>query len=102
MEHKIYLVVQFNWPRPFERQYGEMAKKLHELLQGQDWIEEVVAGSGGIGGGPSSLWVLRLDGYASLERLFHDREDAVAQAYASFFGAMVDVEDFVREAVVFL
>lgn len=101
MERRICLVVQFNWPQPLKAEHGQMAKTLHEVVQGQDWIEELVAASGGVGGGPSSLWIFRLAGYQALERLFHDREDAVSQAYMNFLRAMEDVQDFVREEVVF-
>lgn len=102
MDRRICLVVQFNWPRPLTKGHGQMAKHLHEVLQGKDWIEEILAASSGIGGGPSSMWVFRLSGYEGLERLFHDQEDPVSQAYTNFISEMVDVEDFVREEVVFL
>lgn len=102
MERSIYLLVQFNWPRPFDPEHGQMARALHEALQGQTWIEEVVAASGGIGGGPSSLWIFKLANYAALDRLFHEEEDPVAGAYRAFFGEMVDVQDMVREEVIFL
>lgn len=64
--------------------------------------KRVVAASGGIGGGPSSLWIFKLANYAALDRLFHDEEDPVAGAYRAFFGEMVDVQDMVREEVIFL
>ena len=68
-------------------------------MQGQDWVQEVFAASGGLGAGPASLWVFRLANYASLDRLFHG-DEAVSLAYVDFFGAMVDVTDAIREAVI--
>lgn len=100
MEGGIYLVVRFNFPSPFQPEYGEKAKALHQALQGQDWIQEVFAGSGGIGGGPSAIWVMKLDNFAALDRLFGG-EDVVSKAYVEFFGLMDDVDDLIREAVVF-
>ena len=102
MKRSIYLLVQFNWPRPLEPGHGQMAKALHETLQGQKWIKEVVAASGGVGGDASSLWIFKLPNYAALDRLFHDEGDPVAAAYQNFFSEMVDVQDMVREEVVFL
>ena len=101
METGIFLVVQFNWPRPFQPEYGELARALHQVVQGQDWIQEVLAASGGVGAGPASLWIFKLGDYAALDRLFQDREDPVAQAYGAFFRQMEAVEDYVREEVRF-
>ena len=100
MQQSIYLVVLFNFPKPFLSEYGEKVKALHQALLEQDWIEEVFAASGGIGGGPSSMWVFRMDSYASLDRLFGG-SDPVSKVYVDFFRSMDDVEDFVREEVVF-
>lgn len=100
MEQNIYLFVQFNFPKPFQTEYGLKAKNLNQSLVGQDWIEAVLAASGGIGGGPSSLWVFKLGDYASLDRLFHG-DNPVAKDYIDFFSAMEDVHDFIREEVVF-
>ncbi len=46
-------MVQSNFPQPFQPEYGAMAKALHDTLNGQDWIEEVLSASGGLGAGPS-------------------------------------------------
>jgi len=61
-----------------------------------------VAASNGVGAGPSSIWVLWLESYASLDRLLKDSGDPVAQAYSAFFSEMVDVRSSVREEVAFL
>jgi hypothetical protein len=100
MESGIYLVVQFSFPKPFQAEYGEKASALYQVLKGQDWIEEVFAASGGIGGGPSSIWVFKLNDYSALDRLLGS-EDPVSKAYVDFFGTMEDVHDFIREEVVF-
>ena len=100
MQQSIYLIVLFNFPKPFLSEYGEKAKALHQALLDQVWIEEVFAASGGIGGGPSSMWVFKMDGYASLDRLFAG-SDPVSKAYVDFFRTMEDVQDMVREEVLF-
>lgn len=100
MDIGIFLIVQFNFPRPFDPEYGAKAKSLHQVLEGQDWIEEVLAGSGGIGAGPSSIWVFKLGDYSALDRLFSG-EDPVSKAYVDFFSVMEDVTDMIREEVVF-
>jgi hypothetical protein len=98
----IYLIVEFDWPQPFEQEHAKLARALHDAVQGRDWIKETAAASGGIGGRRSSLWVFRLESYAALDRLFKDREDPVSQAYLAFFSKMATVEDWVREEVVFV
>lgn len=100
-EQAIYLIVFFRFPKPFQAEYGEKAKGLHETLQGQDWIEEVFAASGGIGGGPPAMWVFKMARYSDLDRLFAGQEP-VSKAYNEFFSAMDDVSDMVREEVIFL
>lgn len=100
MQQRIYLIVRFNFPRPFRAEYGEKAKALHQSLQGHTWIEEIFAASGGIGPGPAALWVFRLQNYAGLDELFHG-DNPVSKAYMDFFSVMEDVTDSVREEVLF-
>ncbi|WP_420643224.1 hypothetical protein [Candidatus Leptofilum sp.] len=97
----IYLIVEFEWPRPFSQEHAQNARKLHDVLQGKDWIKEVVAASGGIGDGPPSVWILWLRNYAALDRLLHAQEDPVSQAYNLFFSQMPVVKDKIREQVDF-
>jgi hypothetical protein len=98
----IYLIVEFDWPSPFNAEDGKKARHLHDVLQNQTWIRETVAGSGGLGEGPSSIWVFWLENYAALDRLLHDNSDEVSQAYMNFFSGMPKVADKIREEVVFL
>jgi hypothetical protein len=102
MDSGIYLIISFNWPRPYKPEYGQKARALHDVLADKDWIEEVLAASGGIGAGASSWWIFKLENYAALDRLLHDQDDPVAAAYASFFSEMEDVQDMIREEVLFL
>jgi hypothetical protein len=101
MDGGIYLILEFDWPNPFQNEHGEMAKALHQVVEEKDWIEETVAASGGVGGGPSSLWIFKLADYAALDRLFHDQEDPVSKGYTAFFSAMVNVQDKIRTEVIF-
>ena len=98
----IYLIVEFEWPQPFTQEHGQNARKLHDVVQDKEWIQEVVAASSGIGDGPPSIWIFWLPDYAALDRLFHDKEDPVRQAYLAFFSQMPVVHDKIREKVAFL
>ena len=98
----IYLIVEFDWPNPVETEVAQKAAQLHKVVQNQSWIREIVAASGGLGGDHGSLWIFRLETYAALDRLFHDRSDEVSQAYMGFFSRMPHVKDKIREEVIFL
>jgi hypothetical protein len=98
----LYLIVEFNWPENFTREDTEKARILHERLQGQEWIEEALAASGGIGYGGSSMWIFRLRNYAGLDRLLMMTDDPVSKAYIAFFTRMADVTEKVRQQVIFL
>jgi hypothetical protein len=98
----IYLCVDFDWPKPFKEEHGKLARKLHDVVQNQSWIREVVAASGGLGSGPSSTWIFWLEDYAALDTLMRDRENEVTTAYWDFFGQMPLVVDKIRDEVVFL
>lgn len=98
----IYLIVEFDWPAPFEESHGRKARKLHDIIQGKSWIKESVAGSGGLGAGPSSLWIFWLENYAALDRLLRNPKDEVSAAYTDFFSTMPTVVQKLREEVAFL
>ena len=98
----IYLIVQFDWPESVDGELASKARVLHDLTQEADWIREVVAGSGGLGAGPSSLWIFWLENYAALDRLLNNTTDPICQAYLAFFTQMTHVSDFIREKVRFL
>ena len=51
---RIYLIVEFDWPNPVEKEVAQRAAHLHNVVQGQSWIQEAVAASGGLGHAPSS------------------------------------------------
>jgi hypothetical protein len=97
----LYLIVEFNWPQNFTPEDAEKARVLHERLQGQDWISEVLAASGGIGQGGSSIWIFGLQDYAGLDRLLMMPEDPVSKAFVGFFSRMADVSERVRQQVLF-
>ncbi len=96
------MIVEFAWPRPFSQEHAQNARKLHDVVQGKDWIKEVVAASGGIGEGPASIWIFWLPNYAALDRLLNDKKDPVSHAYLAFFSQMAEVKDKIREQVAFL
>jgi hypothetical protein len=98
----IYLIVEFDWPESISKEQGQNAAQLHAVVQNQTWIKEAVAASGGIGGGPSCIWIFWLENYAALDRLLHDKADDVCQTYLAFFSEMPVVHEKIREKVVFL
>lgn len=98
----IYVIIEFDWPQPFNPDHGRLAHKLHDVVEGKTWIREAVAASHGLGSGPSSIWVFWLEGYAALERLLRTPDDEVCKAYTEFFSLMPVVQQKIREAVVFL
>ena len=100
--HPIYLIVEFDWPSPRNPEHFQKAKGLHQIVQNQSWIQEMITASGGVGTGPSSIWIFRLENYAALDRLLRDRSDEVSQAYVGFFSEMANVRDKIREAVAFM
>ena len=98
----IYLIVEFEWPRPFTQDHAKSARALHDVVQNQEWIREVVAASGGLGDGPPSIWIFWLPDYAALDRLLRNQDDPVSRAYNTFFSEMPVVKDKIREEVAFL
>lgn len=97
----LYLIVDFDWPETITADTAQKARRLHEAVQSQSWILEVVAASGGVGGGPRSTWIFWLENYAALDRLLHNPSDEISKAYNDFFSAMPLVVDKVRDQVVF-
>ena len=97
----IYLIVDFDWPNPMNPDAGKKAYHLHQVVQNQSWIREVAAASGGLGEGPSSVWVFWLENYAALDRLLRDESDEISQAYIDCFSTMSNVSDKIREEVAF-
>ncbi len=97
----IYLIVALDWPQLFKPECGQLAKELHNSVEGQSWIREILAASGGLGGGQSAIWVFWLENYSALDRLPGDRNEPAAEAYRAFFSVMESVEDKVREEVIF-
>ena len=98
----VYLIVEFDWPSPMRPELVQRAKDLHQEVQNQMWIQEVVAASGGLGMGPSSIWIFRLENYAALDRLLRDRSDEISRMYVGFFSEMANVRDKVREEIFFM
>ncbi len=98
----IYLIINFDWPTPFKPEHGQTARKLHDIVQGQSWIKEAVAASGGVGKGPASTWIFWLRNYAALDTLLRDQENEVCAAYVDFFTDMPTVIETIREETLFL
>ena len=98
----IYLIVSFDWPKTFTQEQAENARKLHDLTQESDWIQETVAASGGVGGSQGSIWIFWLSNYAALDRLLKYRSDEICNTYDSFFKEMENVSEYIREKVLFI
>ncbi|MGD2057812.1 MAG: hypothetical protein PVF85_11905 [Anaerolineales bacterium] len=98
----LFLIIRFNWPLDFKPEYGDAAKSLHVAVEQADWITEVLAASGGLGGEQSSYWIFKIHDYAALDRLRGEGDDAVASAYHLFFSSMLDIDEVIRKEVVFV
>ena len=100
-EKSIFLIVEFNWPMPPSKEAADAAKVLHTEVSKSDWISSTLAGSGGLGGVQSSIWIFELANYAALDRLL-TYDDSVSIAYKTFFSTVKDVKDYIKEKVIFL
>ncbi len=98
----IYLIIEFDWPEKFDSETGLIARKLHAVSQDKRWIKPIVAASGGIGKGASSMWIFWLENYAALDALYHDPDNEIGKLYISFFSKMNNVTEKIREEVFFL
>ena len=98
----IFYIVYFDWPEKMSSEVVEYAKELHVAVNHANWIEEILAASGGIGGQQSSVWIFRLANYGQLDQLLRETGDSVHKAYQKFFNEMTNVEDLIREEVNFL
>ncbi|MHA2249323.1 MAG: hypothetical protein ACXAD7_03125 [Candidatus Kariarchaeaceae archaeon] len=98
----IFFIVEFDWPGEQTQEMYKAAADLHQIVVESDWIDEVLAGFGGIGGKRASIWIFKLDTYGLLDKLLKHEDNAVSKAYRKFFGMMRRIDDQVREEVVFL
>lgn len=98
----IYLIIEFEWPKEFDPETGIKARQLHALVQNKRWIKPIVAASGGIGQGASSMWIFWLENYATLDMIYHESDNEVGKLFQSFFSKMENVSDKIREEVFFL
>lgn len=101
----IYLIVEFDWPKEENTEMYKAAGNLHRAVQQADWIEEIFAGFGGIGAGKASIWVFKMKQYSDLDKLvnsYNSDQNEVSSAYSVFFKLMINVEEKVREEVVFV
>jgi hypothetical protein len=101
----IYLIVEFNWPEIESPEMYKGAGNLHKVIEVADWIEEVFAGFGGVGKGKASIWIFKMRSYSILDKLlnsYNSDQNEVSRAYSTFFKLMVDVEEKIREEVVFV
>ena len=101
----IFLILEFDWPREETPDMYKAAGNLHNKVQKTDWIEEIFAGFGGIGSGKASIWVFKMSTYADLDKLLNSYkldQNEVSKAYSKFFKLMINVEEKIRQEVVFV
>ncbi len=101
----VYLIVEFDWPKEEKPEMYKAAGNLHRTVQETEWIEEIFAGFGGIGAGKASIWVFKMKQYAELDKLvnsYNSDQNEVSSAYSAFFNLMINVEEKIREEVVFV
>ena len=105
VKSNIFLIVEFNWPSETTPDLFKAAGDLHKTVLAAGWIEEVLAGFGGIGPGRASIWVFKMASYADLDKLvnsYNVDQNEVSKSYSTFFGMMEDIEEKIREEVVFV
>jgi hypothetical protein len=98
----IYVIIEFDWPKNYTHEMTKNARTLHDVTQNKEWIKEIVAASGGVGGGPTSIWIFWLKNYAALDLLLGNEDNEVNNAYKSFFKDMVNMTEKVRGEVLFI
>ncbi|MFW9777585.1 MAG: hypothetical protein ACFFE8_01945 [Candidatus Heimdallarchaeota archaeon] len=97
----IYLIIEFDWPGHITPEIRKNASELHRVVEDEEWIREVAAGSSGIGGMASSIWIFWLRDYSSLDILLRDKKNAIHRAYMEFFEKMINVSDQIKEEIIF-
>ena len=96
-----YLIIEFDWPSTISKELALIVRKFHDLVMEEDWLEETIAASGGIGGDNSSLWIFRIENYASLDKFLHGK-NPVAENFPKWADKMAKMKLSVKEQVKFL
>ena len=100
----LFLIVEFDWPKEITPQLFKASSHLHEVVTQSDWIDEKVAGYGGLRIDFQCIWIFRVNDFVALEKLLNlpeDEQDDVAKAYANFFDNMIKVKETIRQEVIF-
>ncbi|MHA2089777.1 MAG: hypothetical protein ACW98K_02860 [Candidatus Kariarchaeaceae archaeon] len=100
----LYLIVEFDWPNEITSELFKASAHLHEVVTKSDWIDEKVAGYGGLRLDFQCIWIFRVKDYAALDKLLNlpgDKQDDVAKAYSYFFDNMIKVKETIRQEVTF-
>ena len=93
-----YLIIEFDWPDSPTPEHRKTVLTFRQAAGLADF-EEILAASGGIGAGPSSLWIFRIESYATIDRL--RAPGNLGKAYRDFGAAMCNVSERIREEVEF-
>ena len=105
VKSSIFLIVEFNWPSETTPEMYSAAGDLHKTVVAAGWIEEILAGFGGIGPGRASIWVFKMSSYGDLDKIansYKTDQNEVSKSYSKFFEMMEDVEEKIREEVIFV
>ncbi|MHA1865122.1 MAG: hypothetical protein ACTSVB_11835 [Candidatus Heimdallarchaeaceae archaeon] len=97
----IYYIVMFDWPEEVSSELSKKVREFHELVEKAPWIREIVAASGGIGIGATSIWIFWLQDYTDLNKLLRSEEE-ISKLYHEWTKEMQNVETMVREEVIFV
>ena len=76
-------------------------RHFHDLIIAADWIEEKVAASGGIGRKYNSIWVLKMENYAALDRFLHGKNE-ITENFTEWADQMLKMKLNIKEEVQFL
>ncbi|MHA2502060.1 MAG: hypothetical protein ACXAE3_04265 [Candidatus Kariarchaeaceae archaeon] len=101
----IYLIIEFNWPQEITPEMAAASAQLHREVVEADWVDETLAGYGGIGDGKACIWILKFSDYSALNAMLNPKfteKNGVTEAYSKFFGMMIDISTRVKHEVLFL
>ena len=99
IEH--YLIIEFDWPETITKELATSVRKFHDLIELEDWINEEIAASGGIGGEFSSIWIFNIGPYAGLDKFFHG-DNPIAEHFPKWADFMAKMRISVKQKVHFV
>ena len=98
---RYYLIIEFDWPSSITKELATLVRKFHDLVEKADWINEIIAASGGIGGEFNSIWILDIENYAILDKFLHGN-NPISENFNAWTDQMTKLRISIKEQVKFL